>query len=203
MWLVEQALFLRSKSRKENQSFELVFFYSHSLLLYFGLCFCVTGITQLPFGLCDDAVLCGCELLLAAGGRHVPVHTAGAFRLLWAEDFPPLSLHWLGWVDFCLPVAALADVQEENLCVCASASQFKSCTLHSLFVPNPLPCLGWRVYGHSSWMCTAQRPCDMQKLTSGRHMGLSLQNISFPEKIMSGWFQLGCPASSPESFPLH
>lgn len=88
------------------------FWFSVPVALIWAVLYSITGITQLPFGLRDDAVLCGCKLLLAAGGRHVPVHTAGTFGLLWAEDFPPLSLHWLGWVDFsvCPPVAALADV---------------------------------------------------------------------------------------------
>lgn len=46
--------------------------------------------------------------------------------------------------------------RKKTLCVYRSAAQFKSCTLHSLFVPDPLSCLSWRMMGqHSSWMLAA------------------------------------------------
>lgn len=113
------------------------------------------------------------------------------------------ALAGVSWFSVCPPVPALAEEQLENLCACANTSQFKSCTLHSIFVPNPLP-LGWRVWaqlldaygtevvGHcrnspNQWQTTF--PASQDKLRMGDSSWV--------------WTFLDCPASPPESFSLH
>lgn len=140
---------MRSKSSKENQSFELVSFYSQSLLGYFGLCFFLSQESlscRLVFVMMQYCVAANYYWLLVEGMYLYTLLVLSVFseqrifRLYlcigWGKLDFPFVLLWLHWQRG----------SQESLCVCPSAAQFKSCTLHSLFVPNPLPCLGWRVW---------------------------------------------------------
>lgn len=98
MWWIYQVLFWGgSKSRRTKNNFWVsLFFLVAPVAFIWAVLSSITGVSHLPLGLCDDAVLCGCKLLLVAGGRHVPVHAAGTFSVFWAKNFSSLSLHWLG-----------------------------------------------------------------------------------------------------------